>query len=227
MACRTRGEIRQQIMDRLGLEEQNEPRTVRVINGAIDGSQAALLAIKDWEWLEDIVRLPITSATTRILLPDGVTVLDSDGVVAPYVRNVFHVELVSTGRALGHEDRIVDSFMNDALGYRARGMPATWGTWGRYLYVAPLPAGADALDLFAVRGHAPLVSDLAEPLVPHDFRQFHVEDVLATVWSTDGQDVRKQARARDNARTILAGIYQFSAPAKPRLKNIPVLPFQT
>ena len=226
MAGLTRGEIRQMIVDRYPIEEANEPRTVRVINALIDDSDEALCGRHDWGWLYDIVRLPITATTTGILWPDGTTVLDSYGAVAPYVRNLLHVELVSTGKGLSHEDIVVDSFMNLSLNYRSRGTPGTWGAWGRYLYLSPFPASADSIDLLICKGHAPLINDAQEPLVPQDFRGYHVWDVLAKMWAVDGQDYRKQRSAEKEAENRLGAIFQFSPKAKPRLKSMPVLPFQ-
>ena len=227
MAGLTRGDIRQQIVDRCPVEDGNEPRTIRVINALIDDSDEALCGMFDWAWLYDIVRVPIDGTTTRLDWPDGLTVLDSSGAIAPYVRNLLHVELTSLGKPLCHNDLIVDSFMHDSLESRARGIPGTWGSWGRYLYLSPMPAGVDTIDLYVCKGHVPIASDTQEPLVPQDFRGFHVWDVLAKLWGSDGQDYRKQRMAETEAQKRLAGIWQFSPKAKPRLKSIPVLPFTT
>lgn len=229
MALKTRGDIKQAIIDRLGAPGDAilDPRLMRVLDGAIDESQALLLALHSWDCLFDFVSLPITATTGRVDLPDGATVLDVNGAVAPYVANVLHVRLVSSGQALSHDTLIRQSFLDGSYDYGLRGTPAVWDAINKWLFLKPLPAGPDAVELFVIKGHSPIVSDGSEPIMREHLRGYHVDDVMARLWSVDGQDVRKQAFARERTRQWLGAMFQCEATAKPLYKAMPLMPFST
>jgi len=229
MAFKTRGEIRQAVMDRLGSPGDliTDDRLMRVINDAIDDVVARVCNFAPWDSLRSWVSLPVTGTTTRVALGDGATVLDSFGNIAPYMANVHHVELVSTGDPLEHDTLIRQSFMLDNSQFATRGNPSKWDSEGRWLYVKPLPSGVDALGVFAQLAATPFVSDTQEPLIPERYRGIIVHGVMAQLWSVDGEDVRKQAYAREMFKLDLGTMLQYEKTAQPDFKAIPLMPYAT
>jgi len=235
MPFRTRGEIKAAIMDMQGSpgDLALDARFLRVLENQIDMADAALLGCNLWDCAFAFVQLPITATTDRLTLwtetaAGGITTItDADGNPAPYIANILHVRLLSSGQALEHDDKIRQSFLDGQFQYNLRSTPTTWDAIGKWLFLKPLPSAADTVECFVIKGHTPLASDAALPLMPPHLRDYYVLYAMSNMWSVDGQDVRKQAWARTRERERVAALMQFERTAQPGLKAIPLMPQST
>lgn len=218
MAVTTLGDMVQQLLDQTG-ETDADARSVRVAKASLNAAHYKICAIQDWDWLEAICTLAITATTMAITLPNGSTVTDTSDAVPAYCRNLLHVELVGTGTPLEHRGRVLDSIINGEISYAGRGVPSHWGTFGRALYLMPLPSNADSINLYYVAGPTALVADNAVPLLPLDFRQLLVEEAIANITSRAEIDPNAQARARDNAKMMLMSLRRSSDVAHPAFRT--------
>jgi len=234
MPFRTRGEIKQAIMDMFGSpgDLALDTRFLRILDNQIDMADAALLGANTWDCAYDFVQLPITATTDRLTLwTEGVggitTITDVNGNPAPYIANILHVRLLSTGAALGHNDKIRQSFLYGEYSYTLRRTPSTWDAIGPWLFLDPLPGGSDTVECFVMKGHMPLPNDAAVPFLPPHLRDYYVLYAMTNLWSTDGADVRKQAWARQLKQERIAALMQYEHTAQPGLKAIPLMPQST
>jgi len=164
MANDTFGDIIQACLD--FLPGPTDDRTERILKRQINMAHGKFVNMARWSFRRRSCVLAITSSTTAVTLPDGTTVLDTDGATPDYCALVTSVSLGSSGRPLDFRPQELVARAGGTMTFRGRGMPQWWDVVRRTLILMPYPGAADTITLSYLAGHSDMSDDADIPIIP-------------------------------------------------------------
>ncbi len=236
MAVLTLGDVMGQCRDIMGGRADDVVLTralMAAVNTVHTRVQLDAMAMKlDWMHQRDII-IPYTSTTTSVILPDGVSVVDSLGNIPIACHIVARVSLSGTGVALTHRARTLVEMEIGGLVQRGRGVPQFWDQSGvnsvgqRLLWIMPYPASAGDVVLDYYGGIRPLTSPTQALAVPVDFREIVCQRAIAKVMSTSSIDPVIRAEAKEEAAYMWRSIVAASLGGSPEFQGMAMIKGQT
>ena len=164
MANDTFGSILQACLD--FLPGPTDDLTERILKRQINMAHSKYVNMCRWAWRKRGCTLAVTSSTTTVALPDGITVLDAVGATPTYCALLYQVSVGSTGRVIDYRPRDLVERAGGTLDSRGRGTPNWWDAERRLLIPMPYPVGDDTLGLRYLAGHSDMSDDADVPVIP-------------------------------------------------------------
>ena len=216
MAVLTFGDILAQCRKIAGIRD-TETDAVSVLEAAINTAHTKVVKAAIAEGFPYMLKLGIglsvAATDTRVVLPDGVTVLDTTGVIAPKCVQVVSVKLASTYARLTYYSRELFEAQCGRLEDTQRSVPQYFDPYGvdttgrRLLWLMPMPASADTVYVDYIGGLTYLTNHNQALLVPEDDRELVAQEAIACCNARDSIDGALVQKALQDAAFLWRCFY--------------------